>query len=83
MPDNGTELTLSAILKWQQDHNVQDHSIASGKSTQNRFVEAFNGQMADELFTALLFDNLRYARNFGMHGAPSSTIINRIYVLLA
>ena len=48
VPDNGTELTLSAILKWQQDHNVEGHSIASGKSTQNRFVEAFNGQMADE-----------------------------------
>jgi hypothetical protein len=29
--DNGTELTLRAILGWQQDHGVEWHYIASDK----------------------------------------------------
>ena len=37
----GTELTSNAILKWQQDRQVEWHYIAPGKPMQNGFVESF------------------------------------------
>jgi putative transposase len=40
--DNGTELTSNAILSWQQQHAVEWHYIAPGKSMQSGFVESFN-----------------------------------------
>jgi len=54
---NGTELTSTAILKWQEDRKVDWHYIApaarqrmlacarGGKPMQNGFVESFNGRM--------------------------------------
>ena len=39
--DNGTELTSNAILKWQQERQVEWHYIAPGKPMQNGFVESF------------------------------------------
>ena len=59
----GPELTSNAILKWQEDRNVEWHYIAPGKPMQNGFVESFNGWMRDELLNEHLFDNLRHARN--------------------
>jgi putative transposase len=46
--DNGTELTSNAILKWQQERQVEWHYIAPGKPMQNGFVESFNGRLRDE-----------------------------------
>lgn len=43
----GTELTSNAILKWQQDRQVEWHYIAPGKPMQNGFVESFNGRLRD------------------------------------
>ena len=40
---NGTELTLNAILKWQEDRKVEWHYIVLDQPMQNRFVESFNG----------------------------------------
>jgi putative transposase len=40
--DNGTELTSNVILSWQQQHAVEWHYIAPGKSMQSGFVESFN-----------------------------------------
>ena len=37
--DNGTELTLNAILKWVNDHKVAWHYIPPGKPVQNAFAE--------------------------------------------
>ena len=39
--DNGTELTSNAMLKWQEDRQVEWHYIAPGKPMQNGFVESF------------------------------------------
>ena len=61
--DNGTELTSNAILKWQEDRNVEWHYIAPGKPMQNGFVESFNGRMRDECLNEHLFDTLRHARH--------------------
>jgi putative transposase len=60
--DNGTELTSNAMLKWQEDRQVDWHYIAPGKPMQNGFVESFNGRMRDECLNEHLFDNLRHAR---------------------
>ena len=43
--DNGTELTSNAILKWQEERQVEWHYIAPGKPMQNGFVESFNGRL--------------------------------------
>jgi putative transposase len=40
--DNGTELTSTAILHWQQERGIDWHYIAPGKPMQNGFVESFS-----------------------------------------
>ena len=60
--DNGTELTSNAMLKWQEEHQIEWHYIAPGKPMQNAFVESFNGRFRDECLNENLFDNLRHAR---------------------
>ena len=61
--DNETKLTSNAILKWQEDREVDWHYIAPGKPMQNGFVENFNRRTRDELLSVHLFDSLRHARN--------------------
>lgn len=61
--DNGTELTSNAMLKWQQDRQVEWHYIAPGKPMQNGFVESFNGRLRDERLNEHLFSSLPAARN--------------------
>jgi len=60
--DNGTELTSNAILKWQQERQVEWHYIAPGKPMQNGFVESFNGRLRDECLNEHLFTSYRHAR---------------------
>ena len=61
--DNGTELTSNAILKWQEDRQVEWHYIAPGKPMQNGLIESFNGRMRDACLNQHLFDSLRHARH--------------------
>ena len=61
--DNGTELTANAMLKWQQDRDVEWHYIAPGKPMQNGFVESFNGRLRDECLNEDLFTSYRHARD--------------------
>lgn len=58
--DNGTALTSSAVLKWQEDSKADWHYIATGKPMHNGFVESFNGKMRDERLNEHLFDILRH-----------------------
>jgi putative transposase len=60
--DNGTELTGTAILRWSQDRSIDWHYIASGKPTQNAFIESFNGKLRDECLNETLFRSLGHAR---------------------
>jgi hypothetical protein len=60
--DNGTELTSRAILQWQEDSQVEWHSIAPGKPRQNGFVESLNGRFRDECLNEHMFRNLPTAR---------------------
>ena len=61
--DNGTELTSNAILKWQQDRQVEWHYIAPEKPMQNGFVESFNGYLWDECLNEHMCSILPTARN--------------------
>jgi putative transposase len=60
--DNGTELTSMAILKWSHGHQIDWHSIAPGKPTQNAFAESFIGRLRDECLNETLFASLPHAR---------------------
>ena len=60
--DNGTEMTSNAILKWQQERNINWHYIAPGKPMQNGFVESFNGKLRDECLNETLFEDLHHVR---------------------
>ncbi len=60
--DNGTELTSNAILKWQEERQVEWHYIAPGKPMQNGFAESFIGRFRDECLNEHLFESLKQAR---------------------
>ena len=60
--DNGTELTSTAMLRWQQEHGVDWHYIQPGKPIQNAFVESFNGRLRDECLNETAFRSLGHAR---------------------
>jgi putative transposase len=60
--DNGTELTSNAMLHWADERRVGWHYIAPGKSTQNAFIESFNGRLRDEFLNETLFRSLPHAR---------------------
>ena len=50
--DNGTEFTSNAKLGWAKDHRVEWHYIAPGRSTDNAFIESFNGKFRSECLNA-------------------------------
>ena len=58
----GSELTSTAMLRWQQERGVGWHYIAPGKPVQNAFVESFNGRLRDELLNETVFRSLGHAR---------------------
>ena len=60
--DNGTEMTSNAILRWQQNTNINWHYIAPGKPIQNGLVESFNGKLRDECLNEILFEDLHHVR---------------------
>ena len=60
--DNGTELTSTAMLRWQEETSVAWHYFQPGKPQQNGFVESFNGRLRDELLNETLFGSLADAR---------------------
>jgi putative transposase len=60
--DNGPELTSLAMLKWQQQNQVDWHYIEYGKPQQNPFAESFNGRLRDEFLNETVFSSLAEAR---------------------
>jgi putative transposase len=60
--DNGPELTSLAMLKWQQQNQVDWHYIDYGKPQQNPFAESFNGKLRDEFLNETVFSSLAEAR---------------------
>ncbi len=60
--NNGTELTIMAILRWRQERAVDWHYIAPGRPMQSVIVESFNGGLRDECLNEMLFTSIRQAR---------------------
>jgi len=60
--DNGPEFTSKALVRWAHEHGVRLEFIRPGKSTDNCFIESFNGQSRDECLDANLFTNLAEAK---------------------
>jgi putative transposase len=60
--DNGTELTTTALARWQQERGIDWHYIQPGKPIQNAFVEPFNGRLRDECLNQTAFRSLAHAR---------------------
>lgn len=60
--DNRTEMISNAALEWCGTAKINRHYTASGKTTQNEFVESFNERMRDELLNETLFSSLDHAR---------------------
>jgi putative transposase len=56
-------LTSLAMLAWSAEHRVRLHYIAPGKSTQNAFIESFNGRCRDECLNESSFASLQEARD--------------------
>ena len=79
--DNRIELTSNAMLKWQEDCQIEWHYIAPGKPMQNGFLESFNGRLRGEGLKEHLFPSLRHAcrmiaawRNDYNHHRPHSSL---------
>lgn len=60
--DNGPEFVSRVLQRWAQKNNVEIHFIDKGKSTQNAFVESFNGRVRDECLNQHWFESLWEAR---------------------
>ena len=60
--DNGTEFTSRVVHQWAYRNQVVLHFIERGKSTQNGFIESFNGKFLDECLNQNWFVDLRHAR---------------------
>jgi putative transposase len=59
--DNGTELTPTTSLRWQQVSGIDWYNIAPGKPMQNGLIENFNGRLRDEPLNETMFRGLAHA----------------------
>ncbi len=57
-----TEFTSMAMFDWVQRSGVELQFIQPGKTSQNGFIEAFNGRVRDEYLNENLFSLLKEAR---------------------
>lgn len=74
--DNGMEMTSLAMLAWAASHRVSLHYIAPGKSTQNAFIESFNGRFRDECLNEHIFLSLAKLAARSRHGARTTTLVD-------
>ena len=84
--DNGPEPTSRAMLERQGEAEVARHTVAPGKptenaSTENAFIESFNGRLRDERLNEEAFDGLAHARP--RPGAPAARPQPRAAALVA
>jgi len=71
--DNGTELTRRAMLEWQTKTGIEWLHIQVDTSTQNAFIESFNGRLRCELLNEKVFDTLTRRRSGWHCGSPTQT----------
>ena len=63
LTDNGPGFTSRALNEWAQKHGVGLEHSRPGKSTNNGFVESFNGRLRDECLNQNIFASLADARH--------------------
>jgi putative transposase len=60
--DNGSEFTSKVVDQWAYENQVELHFITPGRSTENGFIESFNGKFRDECLNEHWFLDLAHAR---------------------
>ena len=60
--DNGSEFISRALDQWAYEHSVTQDFSRSGKSTDNPFIESFNGSFRGECLNLHWFLSLEDAR---------------------
>ena len=60
--DNGPEFVAGAIRDWCRAHGTGTAYIEPGSPWQNPYVESFNGELRDELFSREVFETITEAR---------------------
>jgi len=60
--DNGPELASRHFLAWAIERKIEIMHIRRGKTTENAYVESFDGRLRDECLKASWFWNLFDAR---------------------
>ena len=60
--DNGPELRGCALDAWTDDNAVKLYFIDTGKTTQNTYIESFNGRFRDKCLNQHWFTNISEAR---------------------
>ncbi len=60
--DQGPEFTCHALDQWAFEHGVELRLIQPGKSTQNGFIESFNGRFRYECLNGHWFSDIFHAR---------------------
>lgn len=74
--DNGSEFISKVLNKWAYENNVELDQ-GPGKSTDNPFIEIFNGSFKDECLNANWFFSLEDAQKKFDIGKRTITIIDR------
>ena len=62
LTDNGPGFTGKALDAWAYRNNVRLQFIEPGKSSQNGYVESFNGTLRNECFNENWFVSIAEAR---------------------
>jgi len=62
LADNGSEFSGNLFDLWAYHHKVQIDFSRSGKRTDNRFIETFNGSMRDEHLNVNWFEPIDEAK---------------------
>jgi putative transposase len=60
--DNGSEFFSQVMDSWAYRRGVQLEFIRPGKTTENAYIESFNGRLRDECLNSNLFFSIEDAR---------------------
>ena len=60
--DNGSEFTAHAVRDWLKRVGAKTLYITPGSPWENRYIESFNGKLANELLEREIFDTLHEAK---------------------
>lgn len=75
--DNGPELTSRHFLAWNLERKINLIHTQPGKSTQNGYVESFNGKLREECLRISWLQNLFEARRSSPTGGETTTRVGR------